>query len=161
MFLWNSQTKTLHKTSGHKVCSDVLLRCQSDSHLDQSGRQESCKQNNGSQKHPLTQPILQSWTISLPWAFIQIWSSSPHTPPSNKLVCLVPSYSTFEAMTCKWDVRNRHDDRRVRNSCSVTEGRDLKRGELNQMNHDIAGQFFFLKRDVYRKKFGTVYNILC
>lgn len=53
--------KCLAKTGGNNVCGDIVLRCQSDSHFQKkkkNGRQETSKQSNGSQRYPLTQPIL-------------------------------------------------------------------------------------------------------
>lgn len=138
VFLWYSQTSALQRLLEIMfvviLSWGVSLTATSKKKKKKNGRQETSKQSKGTQRYPLTQPILESWTVSLPWALVQIWNSSPHTPLTNKLtlVCPVPSYRPLEAMTWKWALRNRHDNRMVRNSCSVTEGRDFWKG-VNQI----------------------------
>lgn len=62
-------------------------------------------------------------------------------------------------MTSKCPLRNRHDNRRVRDSCVELRKEIFKRSKSNKMNAYVAGQF--QKIEVYRKEFGTMYNILC
>jgi len=57
-------------------------------------------------------------------------------------------------MTSKCPLKNRHDNRRVRDSCVELRKEIFKRSKSNKMNAYVAGQF--QKIEVYRRVWNYV-----
>lgn len=104
-------------SGGIYIRRDGLLASRCDSHLHKGWRQESSSQGHEGQKQPFTRPMVYSWTLPLPRALFQTENSFPHTILTNKLVCQILSYSRWEAVTSTGALRNKHEDRRARDSC--------------------------------------------